>query len=216
MEKLTYLGLSADTIHVLSDLANDIFQLTEFDIVQNIPVPDQINKLKTTHFTFSVYHHELYPYPKSSYLLGVSSSQIKTKVFNFFKQEYGIEENNYGLLIHPTSYISKTSHIDQGVVVEPLVSISSYTQINFGVTIKRSSTVGHDCNIGKLVTINLGVKISGNVQIGPSTLLGTGAVVLDNIKIGSNSIIGAGSVVTRDIPDHVVAYGNPCKVIRSI
>lgn len=119
-------------------------------------------------------------------------------------------------MFHPRNYISKTSKVEKGTVVEPLVSICAYTHIDFGVTIKRSSTVGHDCKIGKMVTINPGVKISGNVQIGSSTLLGTGAVVLDNLKIGSNSIIGAGSVVTRDIPDHVVAYGNPCKVIRSI
>ena len=33
-------------------------------------------------------------------------------------------------------------------------------------------------------------------------------------KIGKNSIIGAGSVVTKDIPDNVIAYGNPCKIIR--
>jgi acetyltransferase-like isoleucine patch superfamily enzyme len=27
-------------------------------------------------------------------------------------------------------------------------------------------------------------------------------------------MIGAGSIVTKDIPDGVIAYGNPCKVIR--
>ena len=39
---------------------------------------------------------------------------------------------------------------------------------------------------------------------------------MPNVKIGSNVVIGAGSVVTRDIPDGVVAYGNPCKVIKNI
>lgn len=27
-------------------------------------------------------------------------------------------------------------------------------------------------------------------------------------------MIGAGSVVVKDIPDNVIAFGNPCKVIR--
>lgn len=39
---------------------------------------------------------------------------------------------------------------------------------------------------------------------------------MPGITIGDNSVIGAGSVVTSDIPDNVVAYGVPCKVIRKI
>jgi acetyltransferase-like isoleucine patch superfamily enzyme len=41
-----------------------------------------------------------------------------------------------------------------------------------------------------------------------------GVNIIDGIKVGKNTIIGAGSVVTRDIPDNVVAYGSPCKIIR--
>ena len=41
-------------------------------------------------------------------------------------------------------------------------------------------------------------------------------MILPGVHIGSNTVIGAGSVVTRDIPDGVVAAGNPCRVIRSI
>ena len=36
------------------------------------------------------------------------------------------------------------------------------------------------------------------------------------VTIGSNTVIGAGSVVNRDIPDGVVAVGNPCRVLRKI
>ena len=41
-----------------------------------------------------------------------------------------------------------------------------------------------------------------------------GSNIIDGITIGNNVIIGAGSVVTKNIPDNVVAYGNPCKIIR--
>ena len=39
---------------------------------------------------------------------------------------------------------------------------------------------------------------------------------MSGVTIGDNSVIGAGSVVVHDIPDHVVAAGNPCRVIRPI
>ena len=44
--------------------------------------------------------------------------------------------------------------------------------------------------------------------------IGGGAIILPGVTIGDNVVIGAGSVVTKDIPDNVVAVGNPCRVIR--
>ena len=41
-------------------------------------------------------------------------------------------------------------------------------------------------------------------------------MILPGVKIGDNTVIGAGSVVTKDIPDNVVAVGNPCRVLREI
>lgn len=54
------------------------------------------------------------------------------------------------------------------------------------------------------------------VHIGKNCWIGAGAIILPGIKVGDNSVIGAGSVVTKDIPDNVVAVGNPCKVLRKI
>ncbi len=54
------------------------------------------------------------------------------------------------------------------------------------------------------------------IHIGRNCWLGAGVIVLPGITIGDNSVIGAGSVVTKDIPANVVAYGNPCKVVREI
>ena len=44
--------------------------------------------------------------------------------------------------------------------------------------------------------------------------IGGGVIILPGVTIGNNVVIGAGSVVTRDIPDDVVAFGNPCRVVR--
>lgn len=62
----------------------------------------------------------------------------------------------------------------------------------------------------KQAQYNLSVKIGNNVWVG------AGAVILPGVTVGENSVIGAGSVVTKDIPDNVVAVGNPCRVFRAI
>lgn len=54
------------------------------------------------------------------------------------------------------------------------------------------------------------------IHIGENCWLGAGVIVLPGVTIGKNSVIGAGSVVTKDIPENVVAVGNPCRVLREI
>ena len=52
------------------------------------------------------------------------------------------------------------------------------------------------------------------VTIGDNVWIGGNTVILPGVTIGNNVVIGAGSVVTKDIPDNVIAYGNPCRIIR--
>lgn len=54
------------------------------------------------------------------------------------------------------------------------------------------------------------------IEIGSDCWIGGNVVVCPGVRIGSGTVIGAGSVVTRDIPDNVVAAGNPCRVLREI
>jgi maltose O-acetyltransferase len=52
------------------------------------------------------------------------------------------------------------------------------------------------------------------VEIGSDVWVGGGAIILPGVRIGSRAVIGAGSVVTRDVPEGVLAVGNPCRVVR--
>jgi maltose O-acetyltransferase len=54
------------------------------------------------------------------------------------------------------------------------------------------------------------------VEIGSDVWVGGGAIILPGVRIGSRAVVGAGSVVTRDVPEGVLAAGNPCRVIREI
>lgn len=54
------------------------------------------------------------------------------------------------------------------------------------------------------------------VAIGNNVWIGGGSIILPGVTIGDNVTIGAASVVTKSLPSNVLAYGNPCKVIREI
>jgi maltose O-acetyltransferase len=61
-----------------------------------------------------------------------------------------------------------------------------------------------------------GKEFGKPIEIGSDVWVGGGALILPGVRIGSRTVIGAGSVVTRDIPEGVLAAGNPCRVIREI
>ena len=90
------------------------------------------------------------------------------------------------------------------------IFIGDYVMIGPNVTI---ATAGHPIDPElrmKVAHFNIPVNIGNNVWIGANS------VVLPGVSIGENSVIGAGSVVTKDIPENVVAIGNPCRVLREI
>ncbi|MDY6939151.1 MAG: sugar O-acetyltransferase [Cyanobacteriota bacterium] len=61
-----------------------------------------------------------------------------------------------------------------------------------------------------------GLELGNAIEIGDDVWIGGGAIVCPGVRIGARSVIGAGSVVTQDIPEGVVAVGNPCRVLREI
>ncbi|MDJ0728565.1 MAG: sugar O-acetyltransferase [Crocosphaera sp.] len=69
--------------------------------------------------------------------------------------------------------------------------------------------------------INTKERISGKemaypITIGDNVWIGGSCIILPGVTIGNNTVIGAGSIVTKNIPENVVAVGNPCRVIRPI
>ncbi len=63
---------------------------------------------------------------------------------------------------------------------------------------------------------NQGLEYARAITVGNDVWFGGGVQVMPGVTIGSDVVIGSGSVVTKDIPSHVVAVGNPCKVLRPI
>jgi len=103
-----------------------------------------------------------------------------------------------------------------------------FANFHFTVLDEAPVTIGDDCFIGPNVSIytachstdpaerNSRREWAEPVTIGDNVWIGGSVTILPGVKIGSNVTIGAGSVVTRDIPDGVVAVGNPAKVLRDV
>ena len=81
------------------------------------------------------------------------------------------------------------------------------------VTISHRAVLNTHTNAGKSPIANKTlINTSGEIKINDGAYLGINVTVLESVNIGSQSIIGAKSLVNRDIQDHVIAFGVPCKV----
>lgn len=63
---------------------------------------------------------------------------------------------------------------------------------------------------------NSGYEYGISITIGDNVWVGGSVVINPGVHIGNNVVIGSGSVVTKDIPDNVIAVGNPCRIVREI
>lgn len=147
-----------------------------------------------------------------SVVVAIGNPIVKKKIINNINNRYV----DYPTIIHPTVLIGDPSYvkIGKGCIICANNIITTNIKIGDFVILNLACTVGHDTTIGDYAAFMPTCNISGEVIINECVYCGTGVKIINQIEIGKNSIIGAGSVVVKDIPDGVVAYGNPCKVIR--
>ena len=88
------------------------------------------------------------------------------------------------------------------------LTIGDDTLIGHNVVI---ATLNHDMNPEKR-----GSLIPSPVKIGSRVWIGSGSIILPGITIGDGAVIGAGSVVTKDVPENMVAVGNPARVKKAV
>lgn len=133
--------------------------------------------------------------------------------------------NLYGCTIGDNSKVGAFVEIQKNAVIGKNCKISSHTFVCEGVTIEDDVFVGHNVSFindmyprataaGRLQTEADWKVIPTRVCSGAS--IGTSTTILAGVTIGRNSVIGAGSVVTKDVPEGVVAAGNPCRVLRPL
>ena len=89
----------------------------------------------------------------------------------------------------------------------------SYINALHGVEIKDNVQIGSHCSIYSVSTID---DSHGKVVLKQNCRIGSHSTILPGISVGKNSIIGAHSLVNKDIPDNVVAFGVPAKVVRQL
>ena len=125
-----------------------------------------------------------------------------------------------------TVMIEAPFRCDYGYNIE--VGENFFANYNFTVLDVGKVRIGNNAKIGPNVSIytaghpvhpdsrNSGYEYGIDITIGDNVWIGGSSCILAGVNVGNNVVIGAGSVVTKDLPDNVIAAGNPCRMIRKI
>lgn len=135
---------------------------------------------------------------------------VKVKLYQLLKEIGFI----IPCVVDPSASVSHTAVIEEGVFVAKQAVVNAHAAIGKMTIINSGSVIEHDCNIGNFVSIAPGAVLCGNVKVGNYTVIGPNCTLHHDKTVGEASVIGAASNVTRNMPSHIVAYGNPCKMIR--
>ena len=114
--------------------------------------------------------------------------------------------------VHPRATVAATARIGEGVVISAGAIVQPGVTIGRGVILNTRCSVDHDSTVGDFAHLSPGATVGAHVHIGEEALIALGASVIARRRVGARTLIGAGAVVVRDIPDDVIAFGNPARI----
>ena len=116
--------------------------------------------------------------------------------------------------VHPRAVVAADVVVGPGTVVMAGAVVNPGTRLGESVIVNTCASIDHDCDIGDGAHVCPGAHLAGTVRVGRAAWVGIGAAVIDGVHIGDGAFIGAGSAVVSDIPDGMLAYGVPARVVR--
>jgi len=123
-------------------------------------------------------------------------------------------ETGHNVVIREQNLIGNNLSIWNNSVIDYGCKIGNSVKIHSNVYVAQFSVIEDNCFLAP------GVIIANDLHPGPTlkkgAQIGVNVTILPGVVIGENSLIGAGSVVTKDVPDGMVAFGNPARVRRSV
>lgn len=172
--------------------------------------------------------------PYKAWMDGLSEERLENKkrIFKYNNMDPGDTAGKDKLIKEilgktgNTVCIESPFHCDYGYNIE--VGENFFANYNLVILDVGKVKIGDNAQIAPNVAIytaghpihpdsrNTGYEYGIDITIGDNVWIGGNTCIMPGVTIGNNVVIGGGSVVTKDLPDNVIAVGNPCRIVREI
>ena len=172
--------------------------------------------------------------PYKAWMDGLSEERLENKkrIFKYNNMDPGDTAGKDKLIkkilgkTGNTVCIESPFHCDYGYNIE--VGENFFANYNLVILDVAKVKIGDNAQIAPNVAIytaghpihpdsrNSGYEYGIDITIGDNVWIGGNTCIMPGVTIGNNVVIGGGSVVTKDLPDNVIAVGNPCRIVREI
>jgi len=199
--------------HYTADIINKEGKYTIIGII------DSVHEIGSNRFGYKVLGRQenikdlIEKYNIEGGVISIGDNWVRHYVSNQIKEL--VPSFNFVNAIHPSVIIGENVDMGEGVVAMAGCIINPKSKIGNFTFFATGAQIEHDCSIGDYASISAGSVTGGHVTLGKYSAITLGVTVLDRLNIGENTVVGAGSLVLKDLPDNILAYGNPTKIIRN-
>jgi sugar O-acyltransferase (sialic acid O-acetyltransferase NeuD family) len=118
--------------------------------------------------------------------------------------------------IHPSAVVAKGVSMGCGNFVGAQAVVNTDARVGNHVIINTAAIADHDCVLEDGVAVGAGSIVGGRAYLERSSFLSTRVTVTNRVRIGRGTVVAAGATVMKDLPEYVLAWGNPARVMEMI
>jgi len=152
-------------------------------------------------------------HPQADWVMAIGDNYRRLRIMNEIRsQQPGV---CFPAVVHPSAELAHDVVLDEGVVVMPGAVIMAGCRLDACSLMNTKASLDHESNLAEGASLAPGVTTGGRVQIGRRSFIGLGATIVQGVNVGADTVLGAGSLLLQDLPEKVLAYGQPAKIICS-
>lgn len=147
------------------------------------------------------------PQADEQFVLAVGNPELRLR----FGGELAERGARFCNVIHPLAWVASSAELGTGCIIAPFATVGANSRLGDHVVLTFYASVGHDATVGDATALSPYSVTNGGSSLGTAAFLGTAAIVNPLRSVGDHSKVAAGSVVYRNVPERMLASGNPAK-----